>query len=103
MVSSLLKFQIIQNEPVSMSTIGRTVICALYNGEEQVTEEKTIELNSTDGINLNNRLYDISLTLSKPVTGGLLQLKIWDKDDPMNPLIKENVKNNTFIEQDFLD
>ncbi|MCM1140611.1 MAG: PglZ domain-containing protein [Muribaculum sp.] len=103
MVSSLLKFQIIQNEPVSMSTVGRTVICALYNGEEQVTEEKTIELNSTDGINLNNRLYDISLTLSKPVTGGLLQLKIWDKDDPMNPLIKENVKNNTFIEQDFLD
>lgn len=101
MVSSLLKFQIIQNEPVSMSTIGRTVKCTVFNGEEPVTEEKTIELNSTDGVNLDNRLYDISLTLNKPVTGGLLLLKIWDVDDPMNPLIKENVKNNTFIEQDF--
>lgn len=101
MVSSLLKFQIIQNEPVSMSTIGRIIKCAVFNGEEQVTEDKTIELNSTDGVNLNNRLYDISLTLNKPVTGGLLLLKIWDVDDPMNPLIKENVKNNTFIEQDF--
>ncbi|MCM1141988.1 MAG: PglZ domain-containing protein, partial [Muribaculum sp.] len=101
MVSSLLKFQIIQNEPVSMSTIGRTIKCAVFNGDEQVTEEKTIEMNSTDGVNLNNRLYDISLTLNTPVTGGLLLLKIWDIDDPMNPLIKETVKNNTFIEQDF--
>ena len=32
---------------------------------------------------------------------GLLQLRVWDVDTPLNPLIKESVKNNTFIEQDF--
>ena len=79
----------------------RTVCCAVFNGDEVVTEAKTIKLNSTDGANLNNRVYEISLSLNKPVTGGLLQLRVWDKDDDKNTLIRETVKNNTFIEQDF--
>ena len=101
MVSSMLKFQLIQSEPVSMSMTERTVCCAVFNGDEVVTEVKTIKLDSTDGANLNNRVYEISLSLNKPVTGGLLQLRVWDKDDDKNALIRETVKNNTFIEQDF--
>lgn len=101
MVSSLLRFQLIQVEPVSMTTTERTVKCAVYNGEERVTEEKTIKLDSSDAANLNNRVFDVSLSLTTPVTGGLLLLKVWDVDDTLNPLIKEPVKNSTFIEQDF--
>ena len=101
MVSSLLKFQLIQSEPVSMSTVERTVCCAVFNGDDIVTEVKTVILNSTDGVNLNNRVYDISLSLKKTVTGGLLQLRVWDESDDKNALIRETVKNNTFIEQDF--
>lgn len=101
MVSSLLKFQMIQAEPVSMSMIERTVCCAVFNGDDVVTEVKTIKLDSADGVNLNNRLYEISLSLNKPVTGGLLQLRVWDESDDKNALIRETVKNNTFIEQDF--
>ena len=101
MVSSMLRFQLIQVEPVSMTMTERTVKCAVFNGEEQVTEEKAIKLNSADAANLNNRVYDVSLSLSKPVTGGLLLLKVWDEEDGLNALIKETVKNSTFIEQDF--
>ena len=101
MVSSMLKFQLIQSEPVSMSMTERTVCCAVFNVDEVVTEVKTIKLDSTDGVNLNNRVYEISLSLNKPVTGGLLQLRVWDESDDKNALIRETVKNNTFIEQDF--
>lgn len=101
MVSSLLKFQLIQSEPVSMSMTERTVCCAVFKGDDVVTEVKTVKLDSTDGVNLNNRVYEISLSLKKPVTGGLLQLRVWDESDNKNALIRETVKNNTFIEQDF--
>lgn len=101
MVSSLLRFQLIQSEPVSMSMTERTVCCAVFNGDDVVTEVKTVKLDSTDGVNLNNRVYEISLSLNKPVTGGLLQLRVWDESDDKNALIRETVKNNTFIEKDF--
>ena len=31
----------------------------------------------------------------------MLQLRIYDVDDKLNPLVRETVKNNTMIEQDF--
>ena len=101
MVSSLLRFQLIQSEPVSMSMTERTICCAVFNGDDMVTEVKTVRLDSTDGVNLNNRVYEISLSLNRPVTGGLLQLRVWDESDDKNALIRETVKNNTFIEKDF--
>lgn len=101
MVSSQLKFQLIQTEAVSMTMIERKVCCQVYDGNEPVTLEKELTLNSTDAMNLNNRLYDITLNLTKTGVGSMLQLRVWDKDDKLNPLIKETVKNNTIIEQDF--
>jgi len=35
------------------------------------------------------------------VEAKVLQLKIYDAADELNPLIKENVTNNTLIENDF--
>jgi len=101
MVSSRLKFQIIQSEAVSLSVMKREIICCVYNGDEPVTEEKKITLNSADSANLNNRVFDIVLTLNKPVSTSMLQLHIFDVEDPLNLLIRETVKNNTLIEQDF--
>ena len=31
----------------------------------------------------------------------MLQLRVYDEEDCLNPLIREVVKNNTMIEQDF--
>lgn len=101
MVSSRLKFQIIQSEAVSMTVIERKVVCCLYNGDDPVTQEKEVTLNSTDISNLNNRVYEVTLNLNKSVSASILQLRIYDVDDRLNPLIRETVKNNTIIEQDF--
>ena len=101
MVSSRLKFHLIQSEAVSMSVMERKVVCQVFNGDEPVTAEKELLLNSVDSANLNNRVFEVSLNLNKSVTSSVLQLRIYDVDDRLNPLIKETVKNNTMIEQDF--
>ena len=101
MVSSQVKFHIIQTEAVSMTVMERKIVCCIYNGDEPVTMEKELTLNSPDSDNLNNRVYDLSLNLTKSVQSGMLQLRIYDVDDKLNPLLKETVKNNTIIEQDF--
>lgn len=101
MVSSRLKVTVIQSEAVSMTKKERRIVCCVYNGDEPVTEEKRVTLCSTDATNVNKRLYELSFTLNKPVTASLLQFVIYDEDDMLNKLIKENVKNNTMIEQDF--
>ncbi len=101
MVSSRLKFQIIQSEAVSMTIMERKIVCCVFNGEDPVTAEKEITLNSTDASNLNNRVYEVTLNLNKSVNASMLQLRIYDIDDRLNPLVREIVKNNTMIEQDF--
>ena len=65
------------------------------------TQEKEVTLNSTDATNLNNRLFEVTLNLNKSVNTSMLQLRIYDIDDKLNPLVRETVKNNTMIEQDF--
>ena len=101
MVSSRLKFQMIQSEAVSMTVTERKVVCCIYNGDDPVTLEKEVTLNSTDAANLNNRLYEVTLNLNKSVNASMLQLRIYDVEDMLNPLVREAVKNNTMIEQDF--
>ena len=101
MVSSRLKFQIIQSEAVSMTIMERKVACCIYLGDDPVTQEKEVTLNSTDAANLNNRVYEVTLNLNKSVNASMLQLRIYDVEDRLNPLIRETVKNNTMIEQDF--
>jgi hypothetical protein len=98
MVSSQPKFQLIQTEAVSMTVMERKVVCCIYNGDDPVTMEKELTLNSTDSENLNNRVYELSLNLNKSVSNSMLQLRVYDVEDMLNPIIKENVKNNTLIE-----
>ena len=101
MVSSRLKFQMIQSEAVSMTVTERKVVCCIYNGDDPVTLEKEVTLNSTDATNLNNRVYEVTLNLNKSAGASMLQLRIYDVEDRLNPLVREAVKNNTMIEQDF--
>ena len=101
MVSSRLKFHLIQSEAVSMTVMERKVVCQVFNGDEPVTIEKELLLNSADSANLNNRVFEVTLNLNKSVSSSVLQLRIYDADDRLNPLIKETVKNKTVIEQDF--
>lgn len=103
MVSSRLKFQVIQSEAASMTMMPRAIKCCLYHGDMEVCVPQTITLDSTDAVNMNSRIYESSLTLNTSVQASLLQLRIFDVEDTqkLNPLIKEAVKNHTIIEQDF--
>ena len=103
MVSSRLRFQLVQKEAVSMDVISREVVCRVYDADRIVSDEVKINLNSTDALNINNRTFDVILKLKEAGAGRLLQLRVYDADPQkqLNPLIKETVKNNTIIEQDF--
>ena len=65
-----------------------------------MTPVKNILLDKTDP-SLDNRKIQVDLTLNKNVDAKVLQLKVYDVNDELNPLIKENVTNNTLIETDF--
>lgn len=100
MQASRLRFKLLQTEAVSMDMKERIVNVALYYNDEAVTPVKTISLDKTDP-SLDNRKIQVDLTLNRNVDAKVLQLKVFDVTDEFNPLIKENVTNNTLIENDF--
>jgi hypothetical protein len=100
-VSSQLSFKVIQLQAVASDRQERKIVCGIYQGTNLVSNEKTITLSSTDDVNFNNRIIRIDLSLEKPVTQPVLELRIYDVDDRINPLLKMPVNNRTLIEQDF--
>ena len=59
------------------------------------------DLNKNDIYNSNIPSYDVDLLLKLSTSTSIMQLRIFDVEDMLNPLIKETVTNNTLIEQDF--
>lgn len=98
--ASRLRFKLLQTEAVSMDMKERLIRVALYHNDVPVTPVKDILLDKTDP-SLDNRKIQVDLTLNKNVDAKVLQLKVFDATDELNPLIKENVTNNTLIENDF--
>lgn len=98
--ASRLRFKLLQTETVSMDMKERIITVALYHNDVPVTPVKDILLDKTDP-SLDNRKIQVDLTLNKNVDAKVLQLKVFDATDELNPLIKENVTNNTLIENDF--
>ena len=103
MVSSRLNFQLVQKEAVSMDVVAREVVCRIYDRDRLVSDEVKVSLDSTDAMNIAKRTYDVTLKLKESGVGNLLQLRVYDADPSrqLNPLVKETVRNNTIIEQDF--
>jgi len=102
MQASRLRFKLLQTEAVSMDMKERTIRVALYHNDKPVTPIKDVMLDKTDP-SLDNRKIQVDLTLNKNVDAKVLQLKVFDGSDEqmLNPIIKENVTNNTLIENDF--
>ena len=103
MTSSRLKFTLIQSEAISEDLQARSVQCAIFVGNEQVTAWKDVRLESSDEENVNNRLTIVELMLNVQTDANIMELRIYDKDDTskLNPLVKKAVINKTLIEQDF--
>lgn len=100
MQASRLRFKMLQTEAVSMDMKERPIRVALYHNDVPVTPVKDILLDKTDP-SLDNRKIQVDLTLNKNIDAKVLQLKVFDATDELNPIIKENVTNNTLIENDF--
>jgi hypothetical protein len=100
MQASRLRFKLLQTEAVSMDMKERLVKVAVYFNDEPVTPVKEILLDKTNPL-LDNRKIQVDLTLNKNVDAKVLQLKVFDASDNLNPIIRENVTNNTLIENDF--
>jgi hypothetical protein len=100
MQASRLRFKLLQTEAVSMNTKERIIRVALYHNDEPVTPIVEVMLDKT-AASLDDRKIMVDLTLNKNVDAKILQLKIYDVTDDLNPLFKENVTNNTLIENDF--
>ena len=98
--ASRLRFRLLQTDAVSMKKKARTIKVALYYNDNAVTPVKEYVLNNTDAL-LDNRKVLVDLTLNQNIDAKVLQLRVYDVADDLNPLIKENVTNNTLIGNDF--
>jgi len=98
--ASRLRFKLLQTDAVSMDMKARIVNVALYYNDQAVTPIKTFILDNADVL-LDNRKVLVDLTLNQNIDAKVLQLKVYDSTDELNPLIKENVTNKTLIGNDF--
>lgn len=99
-VSNNLKIQLVQENPLSAKEKERSIEIALYSDTMAVSNKIQLTLSSASELP-SERIFTIALSLNTKTTDSILKLKIFDKDDLLNPLIEENVKNNTLIERDF--
>ena len=99
--SNVLKdVKFFQIESVSTFKLKRIVEVGLYDGKKLVSNVQTLEFNSTNK-DASQRILTTSLTLQKNTFGSLLKLRVYDVEDKLNPLIDENVKNNSLVGRDF--
>jgi hypothetical protein len=100
-VSNILRLQIMQEQRVSAIDKEREILIGLYRDSDLVSNRVNINLNSTSELP-TGRSYSCELML-RAETGNisLMQLKIFDTKDELNPLIVQDVVNNTLIEPEF--
>jgi uncharacterized protein (TIGR02687 family) len=99
-VSNSLRFQIIQESAISSTEKERVLIIGIYDNQQLVSKEIELTLDAAGDLP-TERAFPVSIVLTAKTTGSILKLRIVDKEDRLNPLIEENVKNNTLIGRDF--
>lgn len=98
--SSLLQLTFIQKDAVSYDIKKMRIRFSIYDGDKIVSEEKELDIDRADA-DATSRIYNQSLTLSNGVSASLLELRVYDVEDHLNPILKETVTNKTLIERDF--
>lgn len=100
-VSSVLKFNILQENEVSRLEKERTITAGLYKESSLVSNKVELTLNSVAEAP-SDRLTNVELFINPDnANDRIFNLKIYDVDDQLNPLIDELVTNNTLLGQDF--
>lgn len=99
-VSNTLRLTIAQKTPISATEKERTVEVGIYENDRLVSGTVIVRLNSSDP-KPSNRMQYLSLVLNNKTNSTILKLKIYDVEDKLNPLLEENVTNNTLMARDF--
>lgn len=100
-VSNILKLNILQEKEVSRLEKARNITVGLYKDSVIVSNQIEIILNSTSE-SPSDRLFAVELILKADAANeSFLKLKIFDKEDLLNPIIEERVQNSTIIPTDF--
>lgn len=100
-VSNILKLNILQENEVSRMEKERAITIGLYKDSTLVSNQVEVLLNSTSE-SPSERLSAVELVLSAEAGNeSFLKLKIFDKEDMLNPIIEERVQNSTLIATDF--
>jgi hypothetical protein len=97
-----LTAHLLQTESVSNGRQPRTVHAALYDGEGNViSEEETITLDARSE-DPTDRKEKLILTLGSEANGqSFCELKIFDVEDRLNPLIEQTYRVKQLIDRDF--
>lgn len=100
-VSNILKINLLQENEVSRHEKERIVTVGLYKEANLVSNLEEILMNSTSE-SPSERLSAVELILNGDAANeSFLKLKIFDKEDTLNPIIEERVQNSTIIPTDF--
>lgn len=100
-VSNILRIQLLQEQRVSKTEKEREILIGLYRDLDLVSNQVVIQMGSTSELP-SERSFGCELMLRGDIGNiSLLKLKVYDKDDELNPLIVQEVINNTLIESDF--
>jgi len=100
-VSNVLRIQLLQEKKVSRFEKEREIVVGIYKGNEIVSNQYALSLNSISELP-TERSFRFNLNLlGSAGLENVLKLKVFDKTDMLNPLIEENVINQTLIESDF--
>lgn len=104
LVSSMVKFALLQNEPIDSSLRALDIKYGIYvNGTIVGSLEEMTLGSSSDAV--ADRVRDITIRLaSVPVANAIVELRVYDAEDMLNPIISRNVKNSMsgmFDEVDF--
>ena len=83
-----------------MSLQERTVVCGLYVNDDLVSATTTVTLDSSEEELMSSQIHEINLVVTNSASAKIMKFKVFDVNDPLNPLIVANVVNDTLIERD---
>ena len=100
-VSNTCRVTLLQEKPVSRHEKSTEIKVGLYKGLDLVSNLETMLLDSVSE-NATGRTNDLTLNLdSSAFSETTLKLKVFDRDDMLNPLIEETIHNSSLISPDF--
>ena len=102
--SSMVKFALLQNEPVDANLRALEIKYGIFVNGTVVGGLESMTLASSSD-NVADRVRDITIRLASiPVANAIVELRVFDVDDMLNPVISRNIKNGMagiFDEIDF--